>query len=343
MATHSPLFEELIGDGRLRIVPYHTYLDVTVLTVNLDILATRLKYWLHSIYDIWEPLRLKYSGTAQAITQAIHGDIDHLVDYALWVCYNRLRMVAERYSPTTRIGRMNPKAPTSARMEFPTFVSTLLQTIGPLRVTDGAVDVLLIYAPPPNTMQNFGRMTAQQPDEPRYARLLSNLRSCGVACSAIDIQPNFGSFWTTCQIEMSDGLFDVVGTVHPSHYENEDAIRAAILDVNPTNTPFESTALTVGYVNDETTLNALASVEAPADIPAGQTATSAGRPSGLVFNSNYYGIQPAVPQTGSTPAQPRGCYIVGRGTKKHYSCYIAQHITAYELYNLMRFELTRQG
>ncbi|OWM76665.1 hypothetical protein CDL15_Pgr009230 [Punica granatum] len=66
----------------------------------------------------------------------------------------------------------------------------------------------------------------QAPVDGNYHRLASTLHKCGVHFSPIefdDIAPNFGSSWTTCEIVEEDGLFNVLGSIHPSHYVNDAA------------------------------------------------------------------------------------------------------------------------
>nr|POE58198.1 hypothetical protein CFP56_21471 [Quercus suber] len=103
---------------------------------------------LQSIYLVWEPLQTRYTGSNTNITASITQNIQNITDVALWVCYNCLKAIVERYSPNTRTTRMNPRAPYSNRMEFPSFISQLLQPIGPLQINDEPEDVLM-YAPSP--------------------------------------------------------------------------------------------------------------------------------------------------------------------------------------------------
>lgn len=340
--------QQLINDGRTRIVSYSVRSDVLPLVVNLDLLCNRLRTVLHDVYTIWEPLRKRYSGTRSAITNNITQDVNHMVDFALRIFYNRLRSVAERLSPVLKTNRMNSKAPCSDTMEFPSFLSSLLQSVGPLRITDGPQDLLVLYVPPPNTMQNFGRGAVQAPIALNYERLISNLRACGVHLTPIDMDISSGDFWTTCHIISADGFFDVVGTVHSSHYSdntnyynNERIPRSLLLDPNPTLNPFEDVTMTVGYVDDDATVAALAALAPPPNIPQGQVATSAGRPSGLVYDVNYFGIRPAAAATETTPARKPGCYVIGRGMNPVFTCYLVQNLSAYDIISILRHRLTR--
>ena len=60
-------------------------------------------------------------------------------------------------------------------MEFPSFISQLLQPIGPLRSND-ELEYVLMYAPSPNIMQNYGRGAVQALIEKNYSRIMDNLR-----------------------------------------------------------------------------------------------------------------------------------------------------------------------
>ena len=60
-------------------------------------------------------------------------------------------------------------------MEFPSFISQLLQPIGPLRISD-ELEYVLMYAPSPNIMQNYGRGAVQALIEKNYSRIMDNLR-----------------------------------------------------------------------------------------------------------------------------------------------------------------------
>ncbi|OWM76666.1 hypothetical protein CDL15_Pgr009231 [Punica granatum] len=126
MANLDNILEDLVADGRLLICPFTTYTAPTVLTVNLDNLAARLTFWCRKVYSFYQPLSSHYCDTAMDITSAVSSDIEHMGTYALWCCYNRLRSVAARYSPATWTARMNPRAPCSNSMEFPSFISSLL-------------------------------------------------------------------------------------------------------------------------------------------------------------------------------------------------------------------------
>lgn len=106
-------------------------------------------------------------------------------------------------------------------------------------------------------------------------------------------------------------------------------------------TPFEQIGITRGYVDDEATINALASADAPKGIPEDQTATSTGRPVACHFNVNYFGIHPTVPATETALSQPAGMYVIGRGVKSYWQCILARELSITESYMMFRFRLTR--
>lgn len=93
MAHKEDILEELIVDGRVRTTAVRPYSDATVLTVNFYTLATILKAALRYVYSDHEPLSLrhKYDGTSKTITAAINSDVDHMVDFALWIALQLLQ------------------------------------------------------------------------------------------------------------------------------------------------------------------------------------------------------------------------------------------------------------
>lgn len=237
--------EEIIADGRLRLTPYNTLSAPVVHDIDLDLLSTRLHYILKRVYTFWDPLNDQYTGTMSDVTATISNDIDSLVDFAMWCCYNRLRKVAMLYAPKVFTSRMNPEAPCpTTRMEFPDFVSSVIRSIGPLRITDSGTQFCLIYATAASKMKTYGRAAVQWPNWMSYDRLMKGLRSCGVKCSAVndamDPANSHGSFWTTCRLTLNEGLYNFFGTVHPCHYTNiaDDVVLATILSEDPTLTPF---------------------------------------------------------------------------------------------------------
>ncbi|OWM76664.1 hypothetical protein CDL15_Pgr009229 [Punica granatum] len=114
---------------------------------------------------------------------------------------------------------------------------------------------------------------------------------------------------------------------------NEDVVRSFVLHLFVDKNPFPPCGKTLGCVNDNATLAALAAVAAPASIPAGHAANSPGRSCGLTHNVNWFGIQPAVAAVEGVSEAPAGCYILGRGVNRIFTCYISRHVTAFEVYD----------
>lgn len=336
------LLEELIADGRVRQRPYRTYLTPTVLDISLDLLRARLRNILRSVYVTNDRIRNHYVGTRQEITTDIETDIDSLVDFSILICYNRLRAVAERYSSQIRSSRCNPRAPVNNRMEFPAWISSLLGSIGPLRVPDAANDLLIIYVPPPNTMNNYGRAEQPAPTEGGYHRLTTCFRNLGFALTPIDMSNLCGSFWTTCEFAIRDNLYCIIAPFHPSHYTNDDVVRSFVYSAVPAENPFAILTMTYGVVDDETTTTALAAVAAPADAP-NATANGPTRPVGGYFNVNLLGITPAVAARGTQAAIPASINVIGRGSTRIFASFLANHITAYEIHAILRQVLTSTG
>nr|QRG29206.1 putative CP [Panax cryptic virus 4] len=237
--------EDLIAEGKIRQVSRTTGF-IHESEIDFDQLYDNLVRNLQRIYAHWDPLITRYTGTRDEVIQEINGDVSSMVTFALWITYNRLRTVAERYSSHSRTQRMNHKAPCSNRMEFPAFLSSTLQSIGPLRILDSPHEIMLIYVPPANTANHYGRTQANNPIEGMYHRLLTHLHELNVQCSPIDLTPTQGSFATTCKFVLSEDLLSIVGSVHRSHYTNDD-VRRFLLIANPNidDTPFATiTALT---------------------------------------------------------------------------------------------------
>ncbi|KAK8557621.1 hypothetical protein V6N12_009850 [Hibiscus sabdariffa] len=232
--------------------------------------------------------------------------------------YNRLRSILERCDPHVCITRMNTRCPVASDLECPTWISSTLSCIGPCRLADGPTDTLIVYASTAATMQTFGRAEAVQFNYGKYIKLLNVLKDIKAETTPFDHANLTGSYFPTIEIESTNNCFTLYGIVHSSHYENEDAVRIALLS-NPFGvTPFEKVGMTIGHCDDEGVVNAVAEAAAPPDIPAGQNVDSVGRPCGVNFRVNYHGIQPAIASTENVQAQARGVYIVGRGIQRRY-------------------------
>ncbi|KAL4385547.1 hypothetical protein GQ457_15G014900 [Hibiscus cannabinus] len=267
--------------------------------------------------------RPRYGGFTNLTTQKIQDGLTAMVNFAMGETYNRLRSILERYDPHSCMTRMSTRCPVASDLEFPTWISSTLSCIGPCRVTDGPTDTLIVYASTAATMQTFGRAEAVQFNYGDYIQLLNVLKDINVQTAPFDHANVTGSYFPTIEIEPTNNHFTLYGTVHSSHYENEDAVRIALLS-NPLGvTPFEKVGMTIGYCDVEDVVNAVAAAAAPPDIPAGQNADSVGRPCGVSFRVNYHGIQPAIASARNVPAQARGVYIVGRGIQRRYQFIIA--------------------
>lgn len=333
--------ERMIASGRYTPRPIEHYGIPDVLTIDLDVLANTLVTRINTIYQSELNVRNQYNGNSAVVTQQILNDVTAMVDYAVGQTYNKLRSLLDKKIPHLRPTRMNTRCPVYAGQEFPTWLSSTLSSIGPLRITDGASDRLVVYASSAATMQNYGRTNPVVFNEGNYSRLMAALRHMPVAMTPFNHAGESGSFFPTITPIRRNYVWSLFGQTHSSHYENEDGVRVALCTSDIGNTPFTDIGMTIGYVNDETTLAALAAVAAPDDIPIGQDANSAGRPVSVEFNVNYYGIKPAVAAQGSTRAVPRGMYVVGRGTQRYYQCILADQISTTEILELLRYRFTR--
>lgn len=178
--------EKLVAHGKIRTQPYTHYRSATTPTVDFELLANKIQIILSEAYQYHDPLCLQYAGTNKEIDQCLMSDILALIDFALCVLYNRLQAVAESYSSSTSLSRMKKRAPVDNKMVFPSFLSSSLSSIGPLRITDAGRDALVLYAPLPNTDNNYGRSQAHELVYGHYQRLINSLHSCGIGLSPID-------------------------------------------------------------------------------------------------------------------------------------------------------------
>ena len=333
--------ERIIADGRLTIRPTNHYGLPEIITVDLELMANTLVARLNDIYLNENRLRNYYVGNQARVYQAITGDIVSMVDYLVGQVYNKLRTILERRAPAARVARMNTRCPVASHQEFPAWLSSTLGAIGPCRLEDAPHDRLIVYASSAATMQTYGRQNPVVFNEGHYARLISALRAIGVTMAPFNHAGLEGSYYPTITPDLAQYVWTLYGQVHRPHYENEVSARIALVTSNIGQTPFENVGVTIGYVDDNNTLNALAAVAAPADLPAGQNADSAGRPVGAAFRVNYYGIQPAVAAQGEIPARARGAYILGRGVERYYSCVIANNVATSEILEVLRHRLLR--
>lgn len=191
-------------------------------------------------------------------------------------------------------------------------------------------------------MNNYGRANAVTfSTYGHYDYLLGVMKRIGIILAPVDHNSQTCSAFPTIAVELKHNIFTLYGTLHRTHYETEDIVRAIFCTNENGVTPFEQIGITIGYVDDEATINALASADAPKGIPEGQTATSAGRPVAGHFNVNYFGIRPSVPAAETTQSQPAGMYVIGRGVERYWHCILARRLHVSEFYMTFRFRLTR--
>ena len=347
MAHSTPAFEDLIAEGKIRTRPTSVYSTPTVLDINFDALAINLKAIVTEIYTSDPDMIQAYPGDYTEVIDEIAQDCNALIDFALLGCYNRLRTIAEIYSISTRTSRINPRAPVSNRLEYPVFISSLLSSIGPLRVPDSAHDCLIIYATTSANMNNYGRTERPDPPEGNYSRLIHHLRSCQYPLAPIDFTNLIGSAWTTAVVESTkDGLLRVVGTIHRTHYQPMDVPRAIFCynyATNADNNIFPDLSITADLVNATEVTTAVAALARPTHVPESQTATSATRPAGIQLPANYFGMIPAKGQSGSSPAVPASVWILGRGKARLFTSYLAERLTKFDVKKLSRSFLTHKG
>ncbi|CAI9105181.1 OLC1v1004045C1 [Oldenlandia corymbosa var. corymbosa] len=98
-----------------------------------------------------------------------------------------------------------------------------------------------------------------------------------------------GSYFPTITLTVENCLWPFRGQVHPSHYVHEDIVEIAFLSDSQGNTPFVSVGLTCDFVGDPAVVDALAAV---------------------------------APESHNS-AQARGFYVIGRGVKHYYQCFLA--------------------
>lgn len=322
--------DKLTGEGKLLRYPARTYESATVLTINFDHLAVRLKDRLRIILPTSYAVVSQMPSLTYAMAETEIGHcIDHMVDLALLLAYNRLRYVAKRYSPATRTARMNHRAPYGSDHEFPTFIASLLSSLGPLRITDGLEDTLVIYSTEAANANHYGRAATPVINIWRTDMFTEVMARAGMEMSKIDIRSTLqGSFCTTIIPDLNHNLWTFSSTQHPSHYEDLDLLRAWFIlhdDIN-----FRCVAYCGLVIEKNTTAAITTAVTAacPANIAAGyDAATAAADPIGLNFPCNHFGILPAVPAPDQVAAVPAAVYILGRGTTVYSSTILGSRLS----------------
>ncbi|XP_074369183.1 uncharacterized protein LOC141710516 [Apium graveolens] len=318
--------EDFIADGRLR--------------VDLEVLHSAITSRMHSIYLADDRFATRYGVCNAADEACLKAHISTMADYAVGQAYNRLRGILKMKAYSEVGKRMKTRCPVPKDMEFPAWISSLIGSIGSIRVTDGPGDALLVYATSAATMNRFGRTNDTTYTSGHYNCLLGVMKEIGITLAPVDHNNQTGSAFPTIAVELKNHIFTLHGTLHHSHYDTEDTVRAIFCTDENGVTPFEQIGITIGYVDDEATINALASADAPKGIPEGQTSTSAGRPVAGHFDVNYFGIRPPVPATETAESQPAGMYVIGRGVERYYQCILAHSLSVGEFYLTFRFRLT---
>lgn len=324
---------KLVGQGRLLRFPTRRRDQTTVLTINFDHLAARLKATLKKVYQTNYALKEAMPGvTFQMIDNEIGECIDHTVDLALLITYNRLRNVADKYSTATRNARMNRRAPHSSDFEFPTFLASLLSSIGPLFIEDGIEDMLVIYATETAKANNYGRTNAPAINLSRVSTFSDALTRAGVKMAKIDPRSVAqGSYFTTIIPTLNHSVWTFTGTQHSSHYEDIDVLRAWLTlhdDVNQRAVQY------CGLVIERTTTSAITTAVAnarPEGVAAAAAATDPADPIGIAFQSNLFGIDPAVAAAEGVTATPAATYIIGRGTRVYNSTVLGSRLVDEEM------------
>nr|WIL96135.1 coat protein [Carrot cryptic virus 3] len=335
--------EELIADGRVYNRPAQPLGLPVILNFDLEFSVDQIITKLAVMYGDHYEVRARFGGYNNNANARVTACIHSLGDYIGGQIYNRLRANLDWCASNVRTARMNTRCPVSGALELPTWIASTISSLGPVRFQDGPVDRLAAYATPTATMNHYGRAGPTVFNFGDFTEITNVLREIGVTFAPVDHRPGYGSFYPTIAIQPGDNNYTFYATCHASHYENEDFIRLSLFTNQLGVTPFENIGITVGYVDDEATTAALAAVAAPPDIPAGQTAASAGRLTGGLWNVNYYGLQLAVLAQGETPARPRGFYVIGRGMERRFQTILARDITITELHQALMFRLYKKN
>ncbi|QED42890.1 ORF1 [Rhodiola cryptic virus 2] len=332
---------EAIADGRVYVRPHRRYANTEFLTIDLEAIHTTLTATLRTSFQARTLILNRYHGTQAEAVASLNADCSAYADIILGQLYNKLRTTLERTVPRERVARMNTRCPLSPTIEFPRWISSTYSSIGRMRIIDGPVDKQICYVPPANTQNNYGRTNMPELDLLAHNRLNEVLTAANIDLAPFDFQNEQAAFFPTVEMTADNNLISFHGCCHPSHYENEDIVRAFFLsDINFAS-PFKSIAFRIGYVDDETTLNALANLAAPAGVPEGTTADSPALPVGAHFHVNPCGIQLAVAQAAGVAAKARGCYIVGRGANRYYACTLAREMAPEEMNRMVDLRITR--
>ncbi|KAJ0702179.1 putative mitochondrial tRNA pseudouridine(27/28) synthase [Helianthus annuus] len=325
--------------------PSHYYEKPTVHWIDLEHLATAMKNRLNRVLPYIHELRVRYGGVSDnAVTDTIISDVNMMVDTAMSVTYNRLRFILQSHAPTVFVAQMNPKSPLSNKFKFPAFISSVLGSIGPLRIMNGLQDALVVYATSPDRSKTCGRAQHFEFISGHFFRLIDNLEAIGVPLAPIDVKGGnrAGSFYPTILLDRVNGWLEFTATCHYSNYKHRD-IDSAWLTINddPVLRAFPDCSLRIECCTNPEVVNAVIA-SWPEGVPDDvDGATAPARPVGLIFNVNEFGVRPAVAAEGGNPAIPAAVYIVGRGTKRYFCTSLARGLTEDEMTSRLREYIMR--
>lgn len=168
-------FQAALTDGRIFTEPEHPYTTITVRDFSIENFHNNIISWLLPVFLSFQGIQDNYAGDDDYIDEHISHGVHAMVDFACMILYNHLRSVVERFSIATRADRMNPRAPVSLRMEFPTWFSSLFSSIRPLDIPDGPTEIKVVYASSATTAANYYRDAPVSPSEPYYNRFRTAL------------------------------------------------------------------------------------------------------------------------------------------------------------------------
>ncbi|KAM0037350.1 putative mitochondrial tRNA pseudouridine(27/28) synthase [Helianthus debilis subsp. tardiflorus] len=325
--------------------PSHYYEKPTVHWIDLEHLATSMKNRLNRVLPYIHELRVRYGGVSDnAVTDTIISDVNMMVDTAMSVTYNRLRFILQSHAPTVFVAQMNPKSPLSNKFKFPAFISSVLGSIGPLRIMNGLQDALVVYATSPDRSKTCGRAQHFEFISGHFFRLIDNLEAIGVPLAPIDVKGGnrAGSCYPTILLDRVNGWLEFTATCHYSNYKHWD-IDSAWLTLNddPALRAFPDCSLRIECCTNPDVVNAVIASR-PEGVPDDvDGATAPARPVGLIFNVNEFGVRPAVAAEGGNPAIPAAVYIVGRGSKRYFCSSLARGLTEDEMTSRLREYIMR--
>jgi hypothetical protein len=341
MADNIPNPEDIIArEGRFAARASSRWPAVTVAHIDFDILFGQLTVSLLNAFRDHPPLRRLYDGTAAEIDANIIEDIDSLVGQGLFELWNRLRIVAETYDVATRNNIFQRKAPSMDGFCLPRIFASMFSAIGPLRIMDTFRDTTVIYAPAQATRDNYGRAQAPPIDRLRVLRLMAYMRTANIPVGTVQGRGSQGSYFTTINLDYTvDATYNFHGSFNRANYTRNDVVMSMFFDDrDDEGNPFEDLSLSIGYVNDEDTIEAFSAIPAPReDAPLdGPT-----RHVWADYQINRFGLAPAA----NVPVNARGqgIYVLGRGFGQEASCSLAREITHLEIDAICRHRLLHQA